>query len=172
MTGDKILGQVLDSYKGYYDVTCDDSSSPFCARAEFHSTNQQYILVKAAKVSQSQSNEYVFFSSIESLNQTKLASLEKEAWETGLSKITVTAGHRNSDISLIVIADRADEEAVKFLKKIRRYKSYCFTFKGWTNFSVVVIDAEKGAFYSNRAGKHLKKFFKNILGRNSAQSIQ
>ena len=159
MNCEEVLSRLLESYKNYYDVSTSDCTQPFCAQAEFHSTNKQYILVKAAKVSESQSNEFVFFSIQKHLTKETLCMLEETAWNEGLKKFTVKAGHRNSDISLIIIAESADKDALARLKKIHHYKSYWLTFRGWSAFSAALFLTQTNTFYSNKFGKSLKKLF-------------
>ena len=159
MNCEEVLSRLIESYKNYYDVSTSGCTPPFCAQAEFHSTNNQYIFVKAAKISASQSNEFVFFSIQKHLTKETLCTLEETAWAEGLKKFTVKAGHRNSDITLIIIAESADDDAVTWLKKIRHYKSYWLTFRGWTNFSAALFLTQKNTFFSNKFGKPLKKLF-------------
>ena len=136
---------------------------PFNALAEFHSHNEQFFLVKAAKVADIDSNEYIYFSLQDELTAETAASLDKLAWETGTSKVTPTSAHRNTDVSLIILADKITEEAKKTIKKLKHYKSYKFSFWGWSNYSLIAFDMSDKSFAYNRRGKDLKKLFTNLL---------
>ncbi|MBO7420478.1 MAG: hypothetical protein J6U06_05100 [Spirochaetaceae bacterium] len=157
------LSKLLLAYKRYYNITQDESVQPFSALAEFHSHNEQFFLVKAAKVADIDSNEYVFFALQDELTVESLIKLDGLAWETGLSKVIPSSIHRNSDVSLIIIADKISDEAKNAIKKIRHYKSYRFSFWGWSNYSLIAFDMSAKSLAFNRRGKDLKKFFINLL---------
>lgn len=158
-----VLNKLLLSYNRYYNITRDNSIHPFSAFAEFHSHNEQFFLVKSAKVADIDSNEYVFFALQDELNSEKLASLDKLAWEKGISKVVPSYSHRNSDISLIIISDKISDEVKKEIKKLKHYKSYNFSFYGWSNYSLLAFNLADKSFVFNRRGKDLKKLFINLL---------
>ena len=157
------LDKLLLSYKRYYNITQDDSVLPFNALAELHSHNEQFFLVKAAKVADIDSNEYIYFSLQDELTPETAASLDKLAWKTGTSKVTPSSAHRNTDVSLIILADKITEEAKNTIKKLKHYKSYKFSFWGWSNYSLIAFDMSDKSFAYNRRGKDLKKLFTNLL---------
>ena len=161
MTREEKLESVLKSYTRYYTIRRDDVTPPFAAEADFLSHNEQYILVKSAKISEMDSNEYVYFASEEDLTVTKLLELDKIAWETGLSRVVPKSGHRNSDVTLVIIADRIEEDAFKLIKKLKHSKSYFFTIYGWSNYKLIAIDLSKGVAAYNRHGSDLRKIINN-----------
>ena len=161
MTKEEKLESVLKSYMRYYTIIRDDVTEPFDAEAEFISHNEQYILIKSAKIADMDSNEFVFFKTEERLTSGRLSELENIAWETGLSRVIPGPGHRNSDVTLVIIADSIDEDAFKLAKKIKHSKSYKFTFHGWSNFKLIAIDLSTGRLTYNRHGQVLKKIINN-----------
>ena len=44
------LEKIIESFRRYYDVSTENVDLPFAAKAVFKSHNEQYFLVKAAKV--------------------------------------------------------------------------------------------------------------------------
>ncbi len=163
MKNTEALEKFLNSYKRYYNIKTEDVESPFVAEAEFHAHSEHYLLVKAAHLSDIDSNEYVFFATVDSLNQEKLDELNNCAWERGLSRVKPYNGHRNSDVVLVVLADEVDEQTLKSAKKIKFYKSYKFTFFGWSHYKLVVCDCKTGNCSFNRMGKDLKKITKSVF---------
>lgn len=155
-TRGEMLEGLLKSFGGYYTVRRDGVAAPFVAEAEFHSHTEQYFLVKAAHIADIDSNEHVFFSSEEHLTAESLSGLDSRAWEEGLSRVRAGEGHRNTDISLIVLCDRADRDALKHARRLYRYKSYKWGFQGWSGYRVAVWEAEGGSVTCNRLGKNLK----------------
>lgn len=162
MNKEETLEKVLKSYEQYYNIKREDVTSPFVCEAIFNSHNEQYFLVKAAKISDIDSNEYVFFAFEERLTKERLLELDKTAWEEGLTRVEPKEGHRNSDITLIIIADHIDQNAFEAVKKQKHYKSYRFSFYGWSNYKLVAIETSLNRFITNRQGNALKKLFINI----------
>jgi len=161
MTKEEKLESVLKSYTRFYNIKREDVTPPFAAEAEFISHNEQYFLIKSAKIADIDSNEFVFFASEDTLTAEKLLELDVTAWETGLSRVNPGPGHRNSDVTLIVIADSISEDAFELIKKLKHSKSYKFTFHGWSNYKLIAIDLSTNRLTSNRLGRTLKKIINN-----------
>lgn len=161
MTKEEKLESVLKSYTRFYNIKREEVEPPFDAEAEFISHNEQYILVKAAKIAEIDSNEFVYFKLVDRLTVETLTKLDKTAWERGLSKVNPGPGHRNSDVSLIIIADKIDENAFKLVRKLKHSKSYLFTFHGWSNYKLIAIDLSDNRTTYNRQGRMLKKIINN-----------
>lgn len=162
MNTDEALKKLLRSFEHYYDVKVENPPPPFVAEAEFHQHQEQYILVRAAHVSDVDSNEYVFFYAAQNLTKDNLAEIAKKAWNEGLSRVKVYSGHMNSDVILVLLADKIDEDAFKQIKKTKFYKSYLFSLRGWSHFKLVAMETSSKRLASNRLGKYLEKLFKAI----------
>ena len=166
METSQALEKILPAFERYYTVN-KDSEPPFCAQAEFRSHNEQYFLVRSAHIADIDSNEFVYFATTASLTKEVLEDLSKQAWEKGLSKVKPYNGHRNSDITLIILTDTLAEDKnqlIKQIKKTKFYKSYKFSFHAWRNFKIVLVDLETQIIYFNRLGKDYRKLIeKNIF---------
>ena len=157
------IEKILPAFEQYYTVN-KDSEAPFCAQAEFRSHNEQYFLVRSAHIADIDSNEFVYFASEPTLSKEKLSELVNKAWQNGLSKVKPYNGHRNSDVTLIIITKMFECPLEKAIKKIKLYKSYKFSFHGWSNFKLAVVDLETQDIYFNRFGKDYRKLIeKNIF---------
>lgn len=163
MSTESLLERLLNSYKRYYNVKIDDVSPPFIAEAEFHSHNEQYFLVKAAKIADIDSNEYVFFADTRSLSIEQLEQLSSKAWDEGLSRINPCSGHKSSDVILIILADNIEENVQKQINKTKFYKSYLFSFHGWSHFRLVVADLSTKKTFSNTQGRDIQKTLQKLL---------
>ena len=70
---------------------------------------------------------------------------------------------RNSDISLIIFTNKLSDASKIKNKKTKLYKSYKFSFYGWSNFKLAVYSLSEMTAYSNRHGKDFAKLImKNI----------
>ncbi|MBP3493148.1 MAG: hypothetical protein J6J83_00880 [Oscillospiraceae bacterium] len=162
MTANEALQILLRSYMRYYNVKEEDVAEPFAAEAAFHSKDVQYFLVKSVKMSESESHEYIYFAVSDHLTLAQAQELDEAAWQRGMAQVDAKPGHRNTDIHLIVLADKMDDDAAKFLKKLHRYESYHHTFWGWSHYCVVAMETSSGRLVFNRMGQSLKKIFRNI----------
>lgn len=163
MTAAEVLEKLLPSYMGYYDVAKEGVSPPFKAEAKFVSHVEQYFLVHAAKLSDIDSKETIYFAAEEKLSLEKLKEMSKIAWENGIKDVVPYYGHRNSDVAVVVIADELDDNVLKNVKKIKYQKTYKFMLFGWSNFKLVVVDMKSKKVVSNRFGEETKDFIKKFV---------
>ena len=153
--------KILHSFEQYYDIS-KDVDAPFVAEAIFKSHNEQYFLVKAAKTADIDSNEFVFFYINNEIHAEKLTELSNLAWERGLSRVSPYYGHRNSDVTLIILSDKIEEESFKKIKKLNLYKSYKFGLYGWSSFRALAYETSTGRAATNRRGSDLKKLVASL----------
>ncbi len=155
--------RLLKSYSVYYNVSVMGIREPFFAEAEFHEKNDHYFLVRSARLSESDSNEYVYFAQTGCLGTDELSAMCEEAFRRGLFMCRPHSGHRNTDVLLYVLADSIPEETVRQIGGIRMYRSYKHTFWGWSKFRLVAIDVSKGEAFYNREGRLLEAVVCNIM---------
>lgn len=156
--------KILKSFERYYSIKLRSGEgetqsvpNPFFAEAVFKSHTEQYFLVKSAKLSESDSSERVFFYVSENLDMEKLLEIEEIAWREGLSGFVPYFGHRNTDVTLVIVSDRIEGDAFDAVRKIKHSKSYMMTLKGWSDFRLVALEASTMRVTYNRLGKSLKK---------------
>lgn len=167
MNSNGALEKILHSFEQYYNISTQNVAAPFVAEAEFKSHSEQYFLVKAAKIADVDSNDFVFFycnGEIQDneITEDKISELAYSAWERGLSRITPYYGHRNTDVTLVILSDKIEENAFQKIKKLNLYKSYKFGFFGWSAFRALAYEISTGRAVTNRRGSDLKKLVGNI----------
>ena len=163
MTSKEALDKLLRSYLRYYDVNKEKPIEPFTSFALFESREQGYFLLKKAKISDSETREFVYFYDAEHIDLETVLRLEALAWEDGMKRVVPHPSHRNSDVIVAFIGEKIDPDAMAAIKKLRHYKSYKFTLQGWSNFSAIALDLSSGELSYNRFGARLKKVFKSII---------
>ena len=164
MTRHEVLEKVLKSFRTYYNINTSNPVPGFAAEALFEHHDEQYFLVKRAKLSESDAREFVYFATPERLTSSLLEELDRKAWEDGMAKTDPKPNHRSSDVTLIVIADRVDPEAIASAKKLKHGKSYMMGLRGYSNYRLVVHDLSSGLSAANRLGNELKKTIDNTSG--------
>lgn len=158
-----VLEKVVASFHRYYDVNTTDPPAPFHVEAVYRGKDMQYVLIKKAKVFETENYEYVYFYKAEYLDQATFSMLEEAAWNDGMRRVQPHENHRSSDVTLVIIADSMDPEMDLVIKKSKRQQSYKYGFHGYSAFRLVVCDLSRGTVLSNRRGSDLKKTVGNIL---------
>ena len=95
MSTDDTLQALLPLFRNYYNINSETAEEPFAAEAVFESHNEQYYLVKAAKVADIDTSEYVYFAKCDSLCEDDFLMLDRTAWERGISKAKPGYNHRS-----------------------------------------------------------------------------
>ncbi len=162
MTPAQALEKILRSYRQYYNVKTQEVEEPFAAEAAFHSHDEQYFLVKSARLAEADAHEYVFFAAEDSLSLDRVRLLEETAWERGLSRVRPHANHRSTDVVLVLLAQTIDPDAADYIRRIKRYQSYRFTLQGWSAYHVIAMETSTGNLICNKRGRNLRKLLRNI----------
>ncbi|MEF2851973.1 MAG: hypothetical protein U0N86_06025 [Lachnospiraceae bacterium] len=163
MTKEDVLEKALRSYSAYYDVNRETPEAPFAAEAVFHSHSSTYFLTRSATIGEAESNEYVFFALTDLLDEENFQRLDSAAWEKGLNRVAPHANHRNTDISLIIIASSVTEEAERMVRTRSHYKNYRFSLQGFSHYHLIVLDLSREKVTCNRQGRSMKKIFSKIF---------
>lgn len=163
MTTNEALEKLLPSFQRYYNIKTEDVQEPFVAEAEFSSHDEGYFLIKSARLSESDSKEYVFFALSDDLDADEVRKLDETAWNTGMSRVQITANHKSTDVALIILAQNITAEAKECIRKLKHYKSYRFTLQGWSKYRLIALELSTGDVTYNHQGSQLKKLLSNIL---------
>ncbi len=184
---DIVFDCFMDSYSVYYNLTRYDGSPSdvqaksratesdtrdftaepvervFAAEAVFDSKGEQYFLIKAAKVAQVNSAEYVYFVKEDILTADALKAYDIKAWTEGISHVKPCPEHKNTDVVLIIIAKSITGEAKECVKKLSHSKNYKMALHGYSNYRLVAVETGSGIAYFNRQARILKSLVGNIL---------
>ena len=98
LDGDETYESFLDSYSVYYNLKREGTDDPFLAEAVFDSKSEQYFLIRAAKVAEMRSVEYVYFARESDLDAARLKVLDEKAWERGMARVEPGPNHKNTDV--------------------------------------------------------------------------
>lgn len=157
------LEKLLRSFEKYYNVRRENVAEPFLAEAEFSLHDEQYFLVKSARISEADSKEYVYFAAADRLDLAGFTAFDEAAWTKGLARVAPHANHRNTDIVLVILAGQIDEEVFSVIPKTKHYKSYRLGFQGWSHYRLIALELSSGRVACNRQGQNLKKLVRNII---------
>ena len=163
MTRHDALEKILASYTVYYNIERSSDIEGISAEAVFDYHDEQYFLIRRAKLSEADTKEYVYFAAPYALTLKTLLDLTAAVWNKGQSKVVPGPNHRNTDITLVIITEQTDSEVMENVRKIHYSKSFRFGLHGWSNFRLVVYDLSTGEAAHNRLGSDLRKTINNIF---------
>ncbi len=157
------LDKLLPSFRRYYNIKTEEVEAPFTAEAVFQSHNEQYFLMKSARISESNSNEFIYFYTADSLDEAYLTELDRIAWERGIGHVQPNYYHKSTDVALVILVNEMTGEAKQLLRKIKHSKSYKFGLNGYSNYRLIALELSTGQVFHNRRGQSLKKLVSNII---------
>ncbi|MCR4669155.1 MAG: hypothetical protein K5774_07295 [Clostridia bacterium] len=165
MTKEEALAKVLPAYERYYNVNSESPRPPFAAEAVFSLHDEQYFLIKSARISEADAREYAYFALADELTPEAFEELCEAAWSAGLERISPGPNMRSMDVSLLIIADSITDAARAAIRRAKRSLSHRFGFWGYTHYRICAFDAGTGRITANRMGDHIERTLKSILGK-------
>lgn len=163
-TRETAIERLLKSYKVYYNISMfSDEHTPITARCDFFEHSQKYVMSKKAELWSADSEEFLYILNIPHLTLALFEQWRDYVHEDGMSRLNIGPGHMCSFITPIFVCDTCDEDARKALKKCRIYKSFHFSFHGWMDYHVAVVDLGKNQIDANKSGHQTAKILKKVL---------
>ncbi|MDO4290001.1 MAG: hypothetical protein Q4C41_02065 [Eggerthellaceae bacterium] len=153
-----VLKRLLAAHETWFDVSRDHvfGGRTFPGYAEFHSSAEQYVLVKRAKLWEVNAHEYLFFVTADRLTAQRLEDEVAFMTTKALDKVQPNPEHMTSYLSLVVIADAVDDDARRAVKKTRFRKNFKLGFQGWADLRLAVVDLSTSSIITNAMGKELR----------------
>lgn len=155
----QVLKRLLAAHEAYFDVqqnyTWHDRT--FDGYAFFKEEAQGYVLSKKAKLWGAEVYEHIFFLCVEHLTEDLLADTIQFIQTNGPDKVEKSPDHMTTYLSLVVIAESADENAARMTKKTHFRKNFLFGLRGWCDLRVAVIDLSNHVIFTNTRGKEMAK---------------
>lgn len=157
LTKEEVLEKLLLAHQAWFDIyrNHEFEGKTFPGYAEFHTHGEQYVLVKRAKLWEVDSHEYLFFQTVDTLDEAAVDGWVEFMCEHGFQKAKPQPNHMSSNIALVLIADSASDDAVKTVKKTRFRKNFKLGLEGWADLKLALVDLSGKRIVANGAGKDL-----------------
>lgn len=163
-TRETAISRLLKSYEVYYNITIfDEEQAPITARCDFFEHSQKYVMSKKAELWSADGEEFLYILNIPHLTKELYEKWRDHVYEDGMSRLNIGPGHMYSFITPVFVCDTCDDDAKAALKKCRIYKSFHFSFHGWMDYHVAVVDLSKNRVFANRSGHQTAKILKKVL---------
>lgn len=163
-TRQSAVSRLLDSYKAYYNITqCGEEQKPLAAVCEFFEHSEKFVLSRKAELWSADCEEFIYLFETERLTLELYEKCRDFAREDGLKRAHIGPGHMYTYITPVFVCDSCDGDARKALKKCRIYQSFHFSFHGWMDFHVAVLEVGDDRITTNRSGRCVEKIMKKVL---------
>lgn len=151
--------KLLLAHSAYFDIS---QGYEFCGRTffgygEFHSYGEKYVGSKRAKLWEVATHEYLFIDTVEHLDAA-LVLQDIEFMKTkAISKVKPKPDHMSSNLSLVIVADSCDDDALRTLRKTRYRKNFKLGLQGWSDLRLAAVDLAAHRVVTNGAAKDMRK---------------
>ena len=163
---DTFIEVLKDAYSAYYTLKSADGAGelPLSFRAEYHSRDEQYFLVKSASIWSNEKNEFVYVFSAPSFEPSLAERCIDWALQEVLPQVKPHKEHQYTNAKVILIADALGQDVIDCIRKKRFSKSYGpLSLHGYTELITAGIDLSRSETFPNRAGNDLPKFFGKLF---------
>ena len=154
-----VLKRLLAAHEAYFNVfeNYEYADRTFPGYAEFESHGEKYVLTKKAKLWEVDAFEYLFFDLVDSLDAARMDDYIAFLKDQAIEKVHPNPSHMTSYLSLVVIANTADAQALKTVRHTRFHKEFKMGFEGWVDMRLAVIDLSSRKVTTNSMGKDMKR---------------
>ena len=166
-TREDLLKKLLSSYRRYYNITLFDSPEntrprELVARCDLDMTESNYVLLKKNVLWSAESHEYCYIISCDHLTLDDYRRYESFVYNDGMEHIHPAKGHKCSVITLLILADSADRDAIRALRRCHLHKNFKFSLWGWMDVRTVLSITSDHRNFSNLSGHENKKFLNKL----------
>lgn len=166
------LDRILDEYEKSFDIykEYEIGDRKVSAYGYFNSHSEKYLLVREVQLWETKAFEHIFFIQSDNLDSSTLEdflSLIPNHIEPKLvrrGEKYPEKNHMYSYVTLVILGKNIDN--FKVLERVKRYKyekSYLFSFRGYLQSRIVLIDTNNKNIYTNKSGKKLERLYRNFI---------
>lgn len=161
----RVLECLIAAHEAWFDVERgrELAGRVFPGYAEFHSYGERYVLSRRAKLWEVANHEYIFFDTVERLEEDAFARMVAFMETEALAVVHPEPNHMSSNISLVVVADEVGPQVGRMVRRTRFRKNFKWGLWGWSDLRIAVVDLAglrtggQGRVMTNAAGKVLRK---------------
>ena len=164
----EFLEILRDSYSAYYNIVPSEDASappelPLVFRADYFSRAERYWLTKKITVWGNETNEYAYVFSAPGFTPEQIDRCIDFAIEDMLPRVKPHKEHQYTNVKVLLVADRFDEDSRKAVQKRSFSKSYHHSLYGFTTLHAAAVDLSESRAYPNKAGHALAEYFKKLF---------
>lgn len=160
-----VLDRILNAYQRHFDIFRNHRllGQELPAMASFYSRGEKYVLTKRAKLWAVECYEHVLFFAPETLTAEEFSKISAFVEEAERELVKPHPEHMYTYLSAIILCQKADEDALRALRRYKMRKNYKFSLHGWCNARLAAYEIGGAKTLTNADGKELKKTLRKIL---------
>lgn len=154
-----------DSYSAYYNIIKENlpQDLPIAFRADYFQRGEKYWISKNIPIWGNETNEYAYIFTGESLDKKTIERCVEFALGDGLPRVKPHKEHQYTNIKVIFVANKFEDEAISYLKTKKFSKNYHWSLWGYTELITCAVDVNDERVATNPAGLTLKDYFKKLF---------
>lgn len=127
------------------------------AKLEVH--NEKYFASKNVKIWRAENYEYCFIQSFDQIDERKIEKFQKLLIDSIDQFVQPHSEHMSSIITGVMVVNDLPETLEKKITRFKFRKVYAFSFKGWVEVRLIVVNLHSNRVISNRKGKEVQNFY-------------
>ena len=152
--------KLLDTYKKIFEMeTFEDDETGLIAKAHY---SERTVKGKFSFM-QSERHEYVYIYDVDKLDVDKFAEASHYSWENGIETIEPAKGYLSSFITVVILADEIEDDALFLINKHRMLKNLKRQKMGIVNQRICGVDFSTETSYCNKDSKELGAFLQKFF---------
>jgi len=165
-TKQELLETLCAVYSHQYDMDRDGAlgGGIFPVTATYYLRDENYLISKKHVLSAVENYDYLYFCPADHLDAPTLQKYIHRSMELGKGRVRPHKEHMSSFITLVILADTMDDQAITLLKKTRMRKYFRFAFHGWMEYRIAAMEISTKRFFSNPAGRETRKLLEQNFG--------
>lgn len=167
----EILDKLLEQYAKSFDIERDYEIGQVKAQAYgyFSKTSEKYVITPKANLWSIQGFEHILFFERKGVSVSDVEAVRKLMAEH-MAPMLVCKGkkypekdHMYSYLTAAFLCETTpDQDTIRAVESFKYEKDYLFNIRGHVEGHIILLDLSTGKAYSNKAAKHLKKFYESI----------
>lgn len=161
MNSSDYLQEIEERLKRNFDIEHDaeilNQSFNLFAKSEIH--NEKYFGAKSVKIWRAENYEYCFIQTFDSVNEEKIDQFQTFLIDAIDHFVHPHTEHMSSIITGVLVVNDFPPALEKKIKEFKYRKSYAFTFKGWAEVRLMVVNLHSNRVISNNKGKEVQGFY-------------
>ena len=162
------LDRTLAKYAGSFDILKPYRACgvEYDAYASYLSQDEKYVLTRKANLWTVRSHEHVLFRIADDLSEEMIEHAETVIKEHMIPDLVCRGerypekDHMYSYLTFVFICNHSPSQATsEQLRSYRFTQNFLFTFRGYAEAHLILVDLEKEQVYTNRNARQMKKFF-------------
>ncbi|MCI5829873.1 MAG: hypothetical protein UHY90_07090 [Treponema sp.] len=163
LIADAVFEKLKTSLNACYNINLCNDAEFLKLRCDYFEHAENFIVSKKVNLWSADSEEFMYVFLVPLLTKEIFSSSIEYIESDWKNHAHIGPGHMFTYITPIFICEQVNPDAEKVLKRFRKYKSYRFSFWGWSEFHTALINCNENKIITNRSGRCLKKSFKKIF---------